>query len=90
MVGYINEGEKMDRYVDVPKFHVTVEVVKSSCSSFEECDLIALDVDSAICEAKKSLGGFYGNMISDKKGPTPMEISNHRDCLLLMSKSEDK
>lgn len=48
MVGNMNEGEKMDQFVNGLKFQVKVEVMKMNCESFEDCDRVALYFDSAI------------------------------------------
>lgn len=48
MISDINEGKKLDHFVDGLKYNVKVEVLKSSCSSLKECAGIALNIDSAI------------------------------------------
>lgn len=77
MIGDMHEGEKVDRFVDGLKYNVRVEVLKTNCSSFEECARLALNVDSAIWRARRGNSGFHytNNRVGDA-GPTPMEIGN--------------
>lgn len=75
MIVDINEGEKVDRFVDGLKFNVRVEVLKTNCTSFEECARIALNIDSAIWRARRGQVGSYSNSF-ENSGPTPMEIGN--------------
>lgn len=73
MISDINYGKKVDRFVDGLKFNVKVEVLKTNCSSFEECARIALNIDSAIWRARRGPSAFqYGN--HGKSESTPMEI----------------
>lgn len=75
MIGKINEGEKVDRFVDGLKYQAKVEVMKIDCEFFEDCARVALYIDSAIWRAKRGPAGFYP--ISEKQQqPTPMEIGN--------------
>lgn len=74
-IGDMNEGEKVDRFVEGLKFNVRVEVLKTNSNSFEECARIALNVDSAIWRAKGGPSIFHHNSF-DKRGPTAMEIGN--------------
>lgn len=76
MIGDNNDGEKLDRFIDGLKYGVKVEVMKSGCSSFEECARIALTVDSAIWGARRTSSGFFPAHSKDKNEPTPMEIGN--------------
>lgn len=48
MISDINEGEKLDRFIDGLRYNVKVEVMKSRCHSFEEVARISLQVDNAI------------------------------------------
>lgn len=81
MIGDMNDGEKVDRFVDGLKYNVRVEVLKTNCNSFEECARVALNIESAIWRARR---GNSGNSFVTPihSGPTPMEIGKekrHRD-----------
>lgn len=49
----MNEGEKVDKFVSGLKFEILVEFLKSVVSAFEEASQVGIQVDSAICGAKK-------------------------------------
>lgn len=72
MVGDINKGEKLDRFVDGLKYIVKMEIMKTNCNSFEECARMALNIDSAIWRARRPTGFFS----PDNSGTTTMEIGN--------------
>lgn len=74
MIGEMHEGENIDRFVDGLKYNVRVEVLKSNCSTFEECARVALNVDSALWRARKGNPVNYSNNYSSEA--TPMEIGN--------------
>lgn len=77
MIGDMNEGEKVDRFVDGLKYNVRVEVLKSNCNSFEECARLALNVDSELWIARRGNPGFhFNNNNQSNADPTPMEIGN--------------
>lgn len=62
-------------FIDGIKYNDMVEVLKSTCDSFEECVCIALRIDSAISRANKGQhGGFQSS--STHGGPWPVKICN--------------
>lgn len=48
----MNEGEKIDRFIEDLKHNVRVQVLKGHSETFEDCVRVALNVDSAICRAR--------------------------------------
>lgn len=77
MIGDMNDGEKVDRFVDGLKYQVRVEVLKTNCGTFEDCARVALNVDSALWRARRTNPvGNYAHSPATTSGPTPMEIGN--------------
>ena len=68
----VNEGERLDKFVDGLNHQIRLEVMKSTVNTFEDASKIALRVDSALNTfTKHPISGS-----SAAEGPTPMEIGN--------------
>lgn len=89
MISDINDGEKLDRFLDLLKDNVRVEVLKKNSTSFEECARLALNVDSAIWRARRSTPGFHYNK-NNVSEPTPMEIGNVNSGSMLRVQREQR
>ena len=76
MIADMHEGEKLDKFVEGLKYNVRVEVLKSGCNQFEECARMALNVDSAIWGARRTLEPFTPTRQNAGSTHTPMEIGN--------------
>lgn len=74
LIGDINEGEKLNRFVDGLKYNVKVEIMKTNYNSFEQCARMALNIDSAIWRARRIQAGLFSGQ--ERNNPTPMEIGN--------------
>lgn len=75
IISNINEGKKMDHFVDALKYNVQVKVMKSSYSSFEKCTRTVFTIDSAIWRAEEGPPGSYYNDM-EQRPPIPMKIRN--------------
>lgn len=84
----MNDGEKMDRFVEGLKYSVKVEVLKSGCNSFEDCARIALNIDSAIWGAKRN--SFYVASTPHRDGVVPMEIGNLNGAISSKAQREQR
>ena len=68
----MNEGEKVDRFVQGLKPQVRLEVMKAGVQSMKAASRIALNVDSAIFGSRM----FQNRLHVSTSVPTPMEIGN--------------
>lgn len=100
----MNEDEEMDCSVQRLKYRERVEVLKAQFESYENCENMALNVDSAIIRVGE--GRFYYNQLSfNDNGVVTVEIGNFhiensrnqkvnresktgKTCVILSSKSQ--
>lgn len=68
----INDGEKLDRFIQGLKPQVKIEVLKAGAKNLDEASRIALNVDSAIFGSR--LNRFQASDL--RQSPVPMEIGN--------------
>lgn len=72
----MNKGERLDKFIEGLKYSVKVKVLKSGCNQFEDFERLALNIDSAIWGARRTLDSFTALGSHLRAGLTPMEIGN--------------